>query len=283
MAIDQRNVGQYRKNASLQAQEASAILIDQASRIKGTETKLFLAFDRDGTLVPYANRPEEAIVDDELRQLFIDLTNHKEIILAFVSARSIAQLQSDFRGATAVLAGNYGLEIAFPDGETVIQSAAAEAKEILETVRDELGELAKVQAIIEDHGYSVCVHWQTVKVDDRATVHSAILKLAGKHQQLRFHALPTSYEILPLIDWTKGDGLELIDQRIRATGSNVGFYAFFGDSAADEPGFAWVNGRNGISLKVASAGEFTCSKHQLSDTLDARFILSELNEFFRSR
>ena len=86
-----------------------------------------IALDRDGTIVPYANRPEEATVDGKLRGLIADLCSGSGINVAIISARSTAQLRGDFDSLGAILAGNYGLEVLFPDGKELIQPQAVKA------------------------------------------------------------------------------------------------------------------------------------------------------------
>ena len=53
--------------------------------------KLFIGLDRDGTLVPYSDRPEEARVDAELYALLSDLSKLPAVRVGIISARSIAQ------------------------------------------------------------------------------------------------------------------------------------------------------------------------------------------------
>lgn len=210
-----------------------------------------IALDRDGTLVPYAHRPEEARVDDDLRKLIADLSACKGISVAIISARSAAQLRGDFDGAGAILAGNYGMEIAFPDGTLCIEPQALNAVPSLKTARDELSEKLDFSTgpILEDHGYSLCLHWHNVPLSNREAVHAAVFGTADLFPQLKFRTLPTSYEILPNMAWDKASGLSFIDSNLGGdSGARMRFFA--GDTAHDAPGFEWANRNGGISVLV---------------------------------
>jgi trehalose 6-phosphate phosphatase len=239
---------------------------------------LLLGLDRDGTLVPLTDRPEDARVDAELVELLRKITRLPAILLAIVSARSLAQLRSDFGAVGCVLAGNYGMEIAFTDGSSTVQPVAQACRPRLEQVRDELGWLSNtgIDAVLEDHGLSLCLHWQTVPADKRSLVHNAFDQLPGRFPDLNIRALASSYEVLPALSWDKGKALETINAHLGKTSQEPRSFAYFGDSQADEPAFEWVNKRHGQSVRVGSQGEFTMSKMQVSDTTDVRSVLADL-------
>jgi len=239
---------------------------------------LLLALDRDGTLAAIADRPEEAKVDDEVVQALRQIGMFERISLAFVSARSIAQLQGDFAEVNAIFAGNYGMEIRFRPDETLVQPAASAAIEHLRSARDGLARFTTdgINAVLEDHGYSLCLHWHTVPKERRQELHEEVAKEKQKFPDLYFKELPTSYEVLPLKDWNKGRALEQIDERLRADGRDISGFMYVGDSDPDEPAFEWVNRKGGTSVRVGSAGSSTVSKLQLSGTMDVRRVLQHL-------
>lgn len=239
--------------------------------------KLFIGLDRDGTLVPYAETPEAAKVDAELHDLIADLASTEGIYVAIVSARSMAQLHNDFTGKRLILAGNYGLEIALPGRELFIQPEALNAVPDLKKARDELASLSlsKIGAIIEDHGYSLCIHWHKVLVERRSIVHDALSSLSGSFPQLEFLRLPTSYEIKPAVPWSKGLALDYIfEQYLNELKSAHIIYA--GDSPADESAFVWANNRGGLSIKVGTLEFDSCAQFHLSDLQDLRLFLRTL-------
>jgi trehalose 6-phosphate phosphatase len=250
--------------------------IDSALQVE----EWLIALDRDGTLVPYANRPEEAIVTDKTRRLIGDLCARRGIRVAIISARSSAQLRGDFDGVEAILAGNYGMEVVLADGTECIQPYALSAVPDLKEVRDELSEKLDLEngLILEDHGYSLCLHWHNVPISRREELHSAIVESADRFPQLKFRRLPTSYEVLPNIPWDKGFGLSFIDASIG--GDFEGRVRFFGgDTEADSPAFEYVNDRGGISVRVGKDGELLRAQFNV-DTPEA---LHEVLEYIARR
>jgi len=284
---------------------------------------LLFGIDRDGTLVAYADRPEVAVLHPYVHALMCKLADCPNVTAAVVSARSTAQLRGEFDEQKLILAGNYGLEICYPQRSTngtLHKSAAKALKQTntkaahsaptLKAARDELAVLirAETAAILEDHGYSLCLHWHTVPTEMRPNLHRLVADIAKKFPDLHWRAQPTSYEVLPALDWSKASALAAIAGTIAATSATVSAgtdaaahdataddstpllggqntmplaYVFIGDSAADEPAFAWVNERNGISVKVGSAGGGTVSTYQLADTKETEALLARLVDYLK--
>jgi trehalose 6-phosphate phosphatase len=242
---------------------------------KGT---LLLGLDRDGTLVPIADRPEQAVIDPAVVESLRLIGTSGKVCLAVVSARSLAQLRGDFAGVKTILGGNYGMEIQYTQSQTEVQPTAAQAVERLKQIRDELAAYTSTDfnAVLEDHGYSLCLHWHTVPIERRAELADGIQVLQGKYNDLRFNSLRTSYEMVPPFDWDKARALSDIEKHLHNSGRAPGGYCYFGDSNADEPAFAWVNARNGVSVRVGSPGASGESKLQLRDTSDVHQLLQQL-------
>ena len=241
------------------------------------DRKMFIGLDRDGTLVPYADRPEEARVDSDLYALLSELSKLPAVRVGIISARSIAQLRGDFDSKKLFLAGNYGLEICSPKGEFLIQPGALEAVPSLKEMRDRLAVLTspRINAVLEDHGYSLCMHWHTVPVEEREFVHSKVLEIKDHFPLIETLSMATSYEFKPKMPWTKGSALRQIYMQEQADLANA-YPIYAGDSEADEPAFDWVNDHGGISIKVGSGVFKTCSKFQLADTEDLRKLLRRI-------
>ncbi len=239
---------------------------------KGKE--LFIAFDRDGTLVPYADRPENALLDADVHESLRTLAIMPGVIAGIVSARSMALLRSEFDFQRLFIAGNYGLETALSKQDPSVNEIAKSAGEALKKARNMLAPLARpeISAILEDHGYSLCVHWHTVPVESREALHQHIKQVSAAFPELLTRAQPTSYEFLPDVQWDKGRALAALDQLVPADGARA--FVFIGDSPPDEPAFDWVNARGGVTVRVGSGGTNTCSKFQVADTTEiAKLII----------
>lgn len=241
-----------------------------------TETQVFIGFDRDGTLVPYADHPNEALLDECVKLQLEKLSLLPNVTVAIISARSIAQLGRDMSGSSdrMILAGNYGLEISFPDHSEFLHPDAIRLKKTLRNLKIELfKKLSSLgSVIIEDHGLSLCVHYHRTQNIERRDVITAVSAFANLYPELTFINLPTSFEIMPAQNWNKGSALDIIE-------SKIGFddepwkLLYFGDSVSDEPAFQWINNRGGISVRIGDA-KVTESSLQMKSCSDLIGLLN---------
>jgi trehalose-phosphatase len=238
---------------------------------------LLLGIDRDGTIVPYAPSPPEAVISPSVRKLLIQLSESKGIILAIVSARSIAQLRDDVGDTNIILAGNYGLEIRFPTGKNLIQPEALKAVPELEKIKVHLEKLA-VQvpdSLLENQTYALHFHYRNVAKDYLELVHEKVSALAKELSAVELHAQPTSYEFFPKVNWDKAKGLELIRMELNLSAGNF-CPIFIGDTDADEPAFKWSNKLGGLSARVAPYKVSTQAKETLANPEAAIALLQRL-------
>ncbi|HEY9756833.1 MAG TPA: trehalose-phosphatase [Oculatellaceae cyanobacterium] len=246
------------------------------------ERDVFIGLDRDGTIVPYAERPEDAKVDQDLSSLLDALVKKPGLRVGIISARSIAQLRSDFDSKKLFLAGNYGMEISSPQGDVFIQPFALDAVPALKDLRDRMAsaitDLAGV--ILEDHGYSLCLHYHRVASELLPRLHELMANLKQRFNALLFTQLTTSYEVKPLTPWSKGEALDQIFKTYQKTLKDS-FVFYAGDSPPDEPAYSWANARGGVSLKVGDGVFETCSQFQIGDVGTARSLLRELSKLER--
>ncbi|MBS2008704.1 MAG: trehalose-phosphatase [Cyanobacteria bacterium SZAS TMP-1] len=237
--------------------------------------QVFLFLDRDGTLVPITDNPKDALLPSATVGLLNELSVRISKRISIVSARGLATLAMDLNPADFILAGNYGLEISFPSGQTFLHPAAQEARAVLLDIRSDLEKIAAhdPRLLMDDHQYSFCLHYHRVPPAEQASVHLIIKELERKYRSLQFKTLPTSYEIGPSIEWSKAHALEKIIEHCSPATSDV-LYLAFGDSPADEPMFKWVNDRGGMSFKVGEEN----SSHALGSFGSPSAVISFLQQ-----
>lgn len=237
-----------------------------------SETPVFIGFDRDGTLVPYADHPDEALLDECVKTLLEKLSLLPNITVAIISARSIAQLGRDMGGNAhnLILAGNYGLEISFPDNTEFLHPDAVLLKKTLRKLKIELYQKlpALANVIIEDHGFSLCVHYHRALLSERRALISTMSAYAKLYPELTFINLPTSFEIMPARNWNKGSALDIIESKLNFD-DEPWKLLYFGDSVSDEPAFLWINNRGGISVRIGEtkATESSLQMNSCSDLI----------------
>lgn len=218
---------------------------------------LLTVFDRDGTIVPFANLPHEAVLEDSTRSLLSELSACPHVRVVVLSARNADHLKVEFDNDRLILAGNYGLEIIGPHARHFVHPRALACMDMIAAVREYLDQidLADSGIILDDHSISLCLHHHLADRHARENLFRVALQLETEYPQLAFRKLETSLEILPDLPWTKATALEHIVSELWTEGhkeqaNQEWLYLCAGDSPADWPVFEWVNERGGISISV---------------------------------
>lgn len=237
---------------------------------------LLAIFDRDGTLVPINADPSAAHVEPQVRQLLLELSASDNVVAGILSARSCAKLSEDFGNQSLILAGNYGLEIDFPQRPKFVHATAQAALARINEVKLLLEKETSPdwQTILEDHGLTLCWHFHLTPESRRQSVHAMLEKIKREFPDLLFHYLPTSYEIWPMITWDKAQGFAEIVRGLNKPETNW-TYLFVGDSLKDEPAFDWVNERGGISLRVGTQAP-TGAQQTLNSPEDLKDLVQQI-------
>ncbi|CAN5896780.1 hypothetical protein BH11MYX2_BH11MYX2_24070 [soil metagenome] len=130
---------------------------------------LVIALDVDGTLMPFAPTPQEAVVDDELAGLLDELSVLPDSTVGLISGRP--------RGLVMDLAGRFPkLAFAAEHGVWRFASGSWEAAlpplPQLDEIQAQLTALAARYpgALIERKSCSVCMHWRRVAHEDQEAV-----------------------------------------------------------------------------------------------------------------
>ena len=212
---------------------------------------LFLDFD--GTLVDIAVTPDAVVVPPKLRAILSACADAFDGAVAIVSGRPIEVLDALLDPLRLPAAGVHGLEMRMPDG-TVEEAAHPTAG--LAALRARFSSLAREDArlVVEDKGPSLALHFRRAPERERelrelvagaATPHSGHHVMHGK----------MVLEVRPAYA-DKGTAIgRLLDAPPFAGRRPV----FAGDDITDEDGFATVNRRGGISIKVG-AGETAATR-----------------------
>jgi len=246
-------------------------------RMQLKKRALFAIFDRDGTLVPYNPIPEKAIFAQSVKNLLLDLAGCPRTLVGILSARDLRQLVRDFAQQELILAGNYGMEINFPNREqNFVNKIAISSRPLLDAAKKMIIENlpSETRTILEDHQLTLCLHWHLTPDQHLKKVQDLISELKHSLPELFVHSLPTSYEIWPAIKWDKACGLSEIERILRIDWQHwLPLYA--GDSPSDEPAFKWVNDRQGISLHVGRQNE-SIAEYQIESPAQMTEFLAEL-------
>jgi trehalose 6-phosphate phosphatase len=204
---------------------------------------LFLDFD--GTLVEIASRPDAVAVDPALSDVLERLQGALDGALAIVSGRTIATIDGFLSPHRFDVAGLHGAEHRLdgrlspcdPARHPALRRALADARERFREVPG---------LLVEDKGCSFALHWRLAPeraAEALAAAKSAADALGGAYRLQHGKAVA---EILPA-GAAKG---AVIERFLDEPAYRGRIPVFIGDDLTDEGGFAVVNARGGVSVRV---------------------------------
>ena len=227
-----------------------------------------LLLDYDGTLVPYAPTPGEALPGDELVFLLNVLAGRPNVVLAILSGRSRPDLEALLPVAGAVMVFCHGAVIAWPGGRT--QAVP---------VPPGLGQLFELAAqlfppsggfLVENKGHSLAVHYRLADPVRAVFLLEEFKKRALpsiiKGGELEFLEGEKVLEVRPA-----GVGKGRAAQKIMAA-FPAHYPVCLGDDTTDEDAFEAV-GEKGVTVLVREEGRPSRARYRLAGFEEARRFL----------
>jgi trehalose 6-phosphate phosphatase len=226
-------------------------------------TALFL--DYDGTLVPIAPTPDEAMADDAVLALLQALERRLGGALAVVSGRPVADIDRMLAPLRLTVAGLHGLELRRSDGAVVTPDAAdaslARARAALRLLHDRIP-----GTLFEDKRLTVALHYRGAPAAEEEVRAAGARLVEESDGALQLLPGKMVVELLPA-GRDKG----------RAIGGLLAFEefagrqpVFVGDDVTDEAGFRVINERGGISVRVGKTERRTEARWRLADVAALR-------------
>ena len=166
-------------------------------------SRLVLILDYDGTLTPIAPHPEIAHLPAETKRILEKLTHMPDVSIAVVSGRSLDDVRKMVGIEGITYAGNHGFEILHPDGTMFLHPVPTSYEESLIKLKENLSEVCKHGAFIEDKGPCLSLHFR--KVD--SAMRNEIIERATKiFEELGIPANKAhmSLEARPPVTWDTG-------------------------------------------------------------------------------
>jgi trehalose 6-phosphate phosphatase len=212
-------------------------------RLRAAEIALFL--DVDGTLLEIEREPGAVHVPQHLCRLLEDLRGATGGALALVSGRSLDQLDRLFSPLRFSAAGLHGLERRNLGRGTV---RAAADPDVLVKARRRLAAFVEVNegALLEDKGLTLALHYRNAPEAAEAAIAVAEQAVAESAGTLVLLQGKMVCELKPPgID--KGRAIAAFLEEPPFAGRHP---VFAGDDLTDEAGFAAINARGGVSVRI---------------------------------
>lgn len=234
-----------------------ALADDVRRRAKGRHLVVLLDFD--GTLCEFQADPSAVVLPESRRQAIARIQERATV--GIVSGRRMDDVRGRCGLEGPVVAGLHGLEIeglgeryVHPDLE-IAGAAVAEVSEALRAVASSIP-----GAFVEDKGASVALHFREADAAGQRTALEAFAAAAQPHLESgRLRVMRGSYvlELLPNIDWNKGNAVEWILERIARQKGPL-FAVYIGDDVTDQDAFAAVEHHG---LPIAASDRVTANIH----------------------
>lgn len=244
--------------------------------LDGRQPVVFL--DYDGTLTPIVERPDLAVLDEEVRTTIRRLASLCPV--AVVSGRDLDNVAGHVGLEELVYAGSHGFDIRGPGLRTQIGMEylpdldAAEA-----ALKDRLAGLRG--ALVERKRFAIAIHTRQMAPQDKPAVAEAVRAVAAEHPQLRVTGGKEIHELRPNLPWDKGRAvLALLDTLGLAGDGNVPLY--LGDDETDEDAFRALAGRGegrGVGIRVMDPPSPTAAGWSLKDPAEAAAFLERLTDW----
>jgi trehalose-phosphatase len=210
--------------------------------------------DFDGTLAEFQIDPDAVLLTPSRQSLLQTLSQRADLSAGIVSGRRIADLRVRVPGDPSLFfAGLHGLEIEGP-GLRFAHGAASLAAPAVNLLSKELRRAVKPLAgvFVEYKTYSVVLHVRGASKADRLHATTRFNALAApflSEGTLRLQPGDNVLELLPNVDWAKGDAVRAIVRHVEAVTHEVVWPVYIGDDATDEDAFEQI-GSNGLTVAV---------------------------------
>src|ERR1700750_1230990 len=205
-----------------------------------------LLLDIDGTLLDLAPTPREVWVPPGLAETLKRLLERTSGALAFVSGRSLNDIDLIFAPEQFPAVGGHGAEIRLErDSDAVTSHAPPMDKEL----KRRLASIAKLSPgiLLEDKGYSLALHYRLAPHAEKA-IYEAVSLIRADLPTAPIEVLPGKFVCeIKHSGFTKASGVRELMQHEPFKGRRP---LFIGDDVTDETVFAIMPDMNGLSFSV---------------------------------
>ena len=247
---------------------------DLAPRLAGRRIAVFCDFD--GTLSPIVVHPDAAVLPPGTRAVLVRLARHCPV--AVISGRNLTDVRARVGLTSLWYAGAHGMDLAGPNDEREVISAAERALPALARATAGLSErLAEVPGVfIEPKRFSVSVHYREAPAARTNEVIRTVGQVATHHPDLVILHGRKVTELRPALDWNKGRALRWLLERV--SGGTTHFPIYAGDDITDEDALREVAGSGlGIVVRSDEHGDRSSAAHVAVDSPTAlRRLLGRL-------
>lgn len=232
-----------------------------------------LFLDYDGTLVKFAERPEQALPTQEVIGLLKELVRYPQLKPFIVSGRTLSELKRMLPVKGLSFIGLHGLEMEYL-GKDFLWEGEKEIEPIISCIKEETFKKfgGEEKIIIEDKIYTLSFHYRMLERKKVEETKEEFIKIVKKYNRGNL-ALLSGAEVLEVRPkgWNKGDAVSLLLKNLPAS-----IPIYIGDDTTDEDAFRIL--KEGITILVSERIRKSYARFYLKDTAEALKFLNFLKE-----
>jgi trehalose-phosphatase len=255
--------------------------LDGIRRRIGRAKHVVLFCDYDGVLAPIAARPQEARLEQGMKDLLTKLRDSARVLMGIISGRALEDLMNQVGIERLTYAGNHGLEISGPRVQ-ILHPAAEPARERLRILYDAMR--AALQpfpgALVEDKQLGFAVHYRLTKPEDVERITDLFHRIVAPAQREGLVRVTTGkflLEVRPDVAWDKGRAILWLLRALCGSEwrKNV-LPIYIGDDVTDEDAFRALR-HSGIAVHVGPPpADGTAAQYRLESPSDVAVFLEWL-------
>lgn len=233
------------------------------------KTVFFL--DYDGTLTPIVDRPQDAVISEQMKKTVEKLASKFRV--SIVSGRFREDVEGLLGIQDLLYAGSHGFDIR-GEGLTMIHPKAKEVipvvVDVIKRLEESLGGIDGL--LIEKKKFSVAVHYRLVDEDKYLSViKKEVEAVEEENDCLRLMSGKKVFELLPSIEWDKGKAIRWVLEAMGMDWKDANVI-YIGDDVTDEFAFRMIRTR-GTGIVVSDEKHISAADFRLDSP-------EEVREFF---
>ena len=238
-----------------------------------------LFLDYDGTLTPIVQRPEDALISEEMRDVLSECATKFKV--AAVSGRDMDDLKSRINIENLIYAGSHGFRISGPGGMYMEHEKTGQLLPELDKMEHKLHDVFSESAKgvqIERKRYAIAIHYRNAHEDDIPSIRDKVYKTLKNSKNLKVGEGKKILEVKPDIHWHKGKAVLWILNELGLTDPDKYVPIYIGDDVTDEDAYKALINR-GIGIQVGPGASQTAAQYRLKNVYQVRIFLNELVNF----
>lgn len=245
---------------------------DIISRLDQKQLIVFL--DYDGTLTPIVDKPELAVLSDDMREVLTLLS--RQYTVGIISGRDRQDVTKLVRVDSLIYAGSHGFDIAGPEGLNLEHEVGSGFSATLDQAEQTLRSLLQPIAgsLIERKKFSISVHYRLVESGKVPNAEQAVSQVLSDFPNLRRSEGKKVFEVQPRLEWDKGKALLWLLEELNWKEKNF-VPLYIGDDLTDEDAFAAL-ADIGIGIVVEEGYRYSTAHYALHNPDEVRQFLLQL-------